>query len=122
YNHFNGITDPTYAVKDDWITNAPLPVRDSGSLTGAPQPFTSAQLTQSQPPGPGVYMKSDPRATRFGIFQIDTNPTGNSRIIDSLWPRASGAVPNGYGGNVVDPGGPVEHAPIRFSSAAYYPA
>jgi hypothetical protein len=120
YNRFVGIDDTA-----SWIANAPLPVRElPGSSPAptpypAPPPFSSAQLTQSPP---AVYMKADPRATRFGIFQMDTNPTGISRIIDSLWPAASAALPNGFGGNVVDPGGPVEHAPNRFSSAAYYPA
>jgi hypothetical protein len=72
-------------------------------------------------------MKSDPRATRFGIFQMDTNPTTSSRIISPLWPSGDSNAPNGYGGNIVDPGGPVEHAPYRFSTAGggnniYYPA
>jgi PKD repeat protein len=118
YNRFVGIDDLA-----SWITDAPLPVRDSGALTGAPQAFSTAQLTQPQPPGPGVYMKADPRATRFGIFQMDTNPTGNSRIIDSLWPlNSSTFLPNGYGGAVLDPGGPVEHAPLRFAGNNYFPA
>ena len=122
YNHFVGITDPSYAVKDGWITNAPLPVRDSSGPSGVPQAFSTAQLTLSQPPGPAVYMKADPRSTRFGIFQMDSNPTGNSRIIDSFWPTNSSGLRNGYGGAVVDPGGPVEHAPSHFSGGAYYPA
>jgi hypothetical protein len=122
YNHFVGITGPNYAVTDGWITNAPLPVRDSSGSTGVPQAFSPAQLTQSQPPGPAVYMKADPRSTRFGAFQMDSNPTGNSRIIDSFWPSNSSGLRNGYGGNIVDPGGPVEHAPNRFAGSAYYPA
>src|SRR5205823_10037107 len=80
YNRFVGIDDST-----SWITDAPLAVRDSGGLTGAPQAFLPAQLTLNGLPQ--VYMKADPRSTRFGIFQIDNNPTGNSRIIDSLWPK-----------------------------------
>ena len=40
YNYFVGINDPT-----SWITDAPLPVRDSAALTGAPQAFSAAQLT-----------------------------------------------------------------------------
>lgn len=68
-------------------------------------------------------MKADPRSTRFGIFQTDTNPTTNSRIVLSLWRSASATVPNGFGGTVgATFPGPVEHAPNRFSSAAYYPA
>jgi hypothetical protein len=121
YNHFVGITNPSYAVTDGWITNAPLPVRDSGGTSGAPQAFSTAQLTLSQPPGPAVYMKADPRSTRFGIFQMDSNPTGNSRIIDSFWPTNSSGLRNGYGGAIADPGGPVEHAPNRFAGSAYYP-
>jgi hypothetical protein len=125
YNHFVGIADPTYAVKDGWITNGPLPVRDSSDASGTPQAFSNAQLTLSPP---AVYMKADPRATRFGIFQMDTNPTSNpgdartSRIMRSLWPSGDSTVPNGFGGNVADPGGPVEHAPNRFASVGYYPA
>jgi len=111
YNRFVGINDSA-----TWITDAPLPVRDSGGLTGAPQDFVSAQLTQFPP---AVYMKADPRATRFGVFQMDTNPTISSRIVSSLWPSGSGTVPNGYGGTL---GTDVEHVPNRFSSAAYYPA
>ena len=116
YNHFVGINDSA-----SWMTDAPLPVRDSAALTGAPQAFSNAQLTQAQLPA--AYMKADPRSTRFGVFQMDTNPTGNSRIIDSIWPRSSSALQNGYGGGVTTSfPGPVEHAPNRFSSAAYYPA
>jgi hypothetical protein len=129
YNHFAGITDPAYAVKDGWITNAPLPVRDALTVAGLPRDFSATQLTESQPPGPAVYMKADPRSTRFGIFQMDTNPTSNpsdgrtSRIMRSLWPSGNpSTLPNGYGGTIVDPGGPVEHAPNRFSGSGYYPA
>src|SRR5439155_26680144 len=70
YNHFVGITDanPNYSFRDSWITDAPLPVRDSSSPSGVPQAFSSGQLTLSPP---AVYMKADPRATRFGIFQMD---------------------------------------------------
>jgi hypothetical protein len=120
YNHFVGITDPAYAIRDGWITDAPLPVRDSGNTNGTPRAFTSSQLIQYPP---GVYMKADPRASRFGIFQMDTNPTTNSRIMLSLWPSASSTAPNGFGGTVrTSFPGPVEHAPNRFSSVAYYPA
>jgi hypothetical protein len=116
YNRFVGIVDPA-----SWITSAPLPVRDSGALTGVPQAFSTAQLTGSPP---AAYMKADPRSTRFGIFQMDTNPTGNSRIIDSPWPlNSSTALPNGYGGAVgLTFPGPVEHAPLRFAGSNYFPA
>jgi len=121
YNHFVGITDPAYAVRDGWITDAPLPVRDSSGLSGAPQPFSNGQLTQSPP---GVYLKADPRATRFGILQMDgVLTTNSSRILSSLWPSGDSTVQNGFGGAVSTSWpGPVEHAPNRFSSAAYYPA
>ena len=113
YNRFVGIDDST---SSSWITDAPLAVRDSSALTGVPQAFSPAQLTFNGLPQ--VYMKADPRATRFGIFQIDNNPTGNSRIIDSLWPSGSSGLPNGYGGAV---GTIVEHAPLRFAGS-YFPA
>ena len=122
YNHFIGVNDTV-----SWITNAPLPVRDLPGSSPAPSPypsppaFSTAQLTVSPP---GVYMKADPRSTRFGIFQMDINPTGNSRIIDSPWPlNSSAALPNGYGGtvNTTFPG-PVEHAPQRFGGTNYFPA
>jgi len=123
YNHFVGITDtnPNYAFRASWITDAPLPVRDSGALTGAPQAFATTQLTQ--PALPAAYIKADPRSTRFGIFQMDTNPTDNSRIIDSVWPlNSSTFLPNGYGGAVATTfPGPVEHAPLRFAGQLYYP-
>ena len=68
-------------------------------------------------------MKADPRSTRFGIFQMDTNPTGNSRIINSIWPSGSAALANGYGGNVSTTfPAPVEHAPLRFAGTNYFPA
>ena len=116
YNHFVGINDSA-----SWITDAPLPVRDSLASAGTPRAFDSAQLTLSPP---AVYMKADPRATRFGIFQMDTNPTTNSRIVLSLWPSASATVPNGFGGTVgtTFPGFDVEHAPNRFSGLPYFPA
>src|SRR5438874_1544430 len=74
-------------------------------------------------------MKADPRATRFGIFQMDTVLTATkSRIVLPLWPSRTDyptvtTVPNGFGGTVGTTfPGPVEHAPNRFSGAAYYPA
>jgi hypothetical protein len=116
YNRFVGINDLT-----SWITDAPLPVRNSSGSTGVPQAFGSLQLTQSPP---GVYMKADPRATRFGIFQMDTNPTSTSRILDSIWPTGSATLQNGYGGTVATTfPGPVEHSPNRWpAGTAYYPA
>ena len=117
YNHFVGINDQT-----SWITDAPLPVRDSASPSGVPQAFSSGQLTQSPP---GVYMKADPRSTRFGIFQVDVNlSTAASRIMLPAWPNNDANVPNGFGGTVgtVFPG-PIEHAPARFGVGTnYWPA
>jgi hypothetical protein len=63
-------------------------------------------------------MKSDPRATRFGIFQFKlTTSSATARIADPLWPTGNASYPNGYGGNIADPAGPVEHAPLRFSAS-----
>src|SRR5437016_7309566 len=122
YNHFVGVNDPA-----SWVTDAPLPVRDSASSSGAPQAFSSGQLTLSPP---AVYLKADPRATRFGIFQMDTVlTTAKSRIMLPLWPSPTDyptvtTVPNGFGGAVATSfPGPVEHAPNRFPvGTAYYPA
>jgi Putative Ig domain len=123
YNHFVGITDtnPNYSLRDSWITDAPLPVRDSSGPSGVPQAFSSGQLTLSPP---AVYIKADPRATRFGVFQMDTALTNAaSRILLSPWPSNDANVANGFGGAVTTSfPGPVEHAPNRFSNAAYYPA
>jgi Putative Ig domain. len=123
YNHFVGIADtnPSYSFRDSWITDAPLPVRDSSGPSGVPQAFSSGQLTLSPP---AVYIKADPRATRFGVFQMDTAlTTAASRILLSPWPSNDANVPNGFGGAVATSfPGPVEHAPNRFSSAGYYPA
>ena len=129
YNRFVGIDDTT-----SWITDAPLRVRDLPGSSPAPSPFPSppafsaGQLIQSPP---AVYMKADPRATRFGIFQEDSIKTANSRIIESLWPASRSAPPsptpppNGYGGTVGTTFSPstvdVEHAPLRFSANPYYP-
>jgi hypothetical protein len=124
YNRFIGIDDTA-----SWITSAPLNVRELPGSAPAPAPYPSppafgtTQLTQSPP---GVYMKADPRSTRFGIFQEDSIKTGNSRIIESLWPANSTALPNGYGGTVGTTFSPttvdVEHAPLRFNGNPYYPA
>ena len=114
YNRFVGIDD-----SNSWITDAPLPVRNSAG-NGAPQAFGSSQLTQSPP---GVYLKADPRSTRFGAFQMDTNPTSSSRIVLSPWPTNDPNVPNGFGGTIGTTfPGPVEYAPLRFNGGAYYPA
>jgi hypothetical protein len=76
-------------------------------------------------------MKSDPRATRFGIFQFrPPSSWTTTRITDPLWPTGNSTLPNGYGGNIADPPDnthPVEHAPIRFSisgggNGIYFPA
>jgi hypothetical protein len=126
YNHFAGISDtgPSYTFRDSWINDAALPVRQSSSTSGTPRAFDPTQLT-TEVPAPATYMKADPRATRFGIFQMDTVlTTAKSRIVLPLWPSPTDyptvtTVPNGFGGAV---GTDVEHVPNRFSSAAYYPA
>jgi hypothetical protein len=123
YNHFIGINDSS-----SWINGATVPVRTAGSLTGTPNAgtdaFTAARLTQSPP---YCFMKADPRATRFGIFQMDPNLTATARILQPLWPSGDANAPNGYGGAIADgtplsPGSPVEHAPLRFVGLPYFPA
>ncbi len=117
YNRFVGINDTA-----SWITDAPLQVRDSLVSAGTPRAFANAQLTQSPP---AVYIKADPRSTRFGVFQMDTAlTTANSRILLSPWPSNDANVANGFGGAVgTSFPGPVEHAPNRFPvGTVYYPA
>jgi hypothetical protein len=116
YNRFVGIN-----VVTSWITDAPLPVRDASGQNGVPQAFGSAQLLQSPP---GVYMKADPRASRFGIFQMDSAlTTAGSRITLPPWPNNDANVQNGFGGAIGTTfPGPVEHAPLRFNGNPYYPA
>src|SRR5206468_3788372 len=111
YNHFVGINDPT-----SWINGDTLPVRASSNLAGLPvsaDAFDNNAANRLKDPGPpACLMKADPRSTRFGIFQMDLNlDSANGRILQPLWPTNRPAVPNGYGGSIVDPGGPVEHAP-----------
>jgi hypothetical protein len=121
YNRFIGISDPS-----SWIKGDTVPVRVASTLLGTPDAtndqFNTGRLTNAGPPA--CLMKADPRANRFGIFQMDTNlDTTAARILQPLWPtNLSTTVPNGYGGNIADPGGPVEHAPLRFSGLPYFPA
>ena len=61
------------------------------------------------------------------IFQVNPNITTTARITNSVWPTASSTVPNGYGGSAADgtppvAGNPLEHVPLRFAAAPYYPA
>src|SRR5205085_638678 len=70
YNHFIGLND-----QSSWINGATAAVRDAGSLSGTAttsiDSFTTSRLVDS--PKPYSFMKADPRSTRFGIFQVDTN-------------------------------------------------
>ncbi len=128
YNHLVGLND-----RSSWVDGAALAVRTANNLPGTPSSsvdqFNTGRLTQSPP---YCLMKPDPRSTRFGVFQMNTNPTSTSRLTDPLWPvGATTTAPNGYGGAVADgnpasPGSPVEHAPKRFAPPAtggpYFPA
>jgi len=111
YNRFVGIDDAT-----SWVASATLDVRDSLVRTTTVPAFFASTWTQAPP---FSLMKADPRATRFGIFQMDSNPTTGSRVSSPLWPSGSSTVPNGYGGAV---GTTVEHVPLRFASLPYFPA
>jgi hypothetical protein len=135
YNHFSGIIDhaptptpiPTVTptpIPGSWINGATVPVHNSGSLSGTPNPsttgtnndqFSAARLSDS--PIPDCLMKADPRATRFGVFQFkQTLSSSSARITDPLWPTGNTSYPSGYGGVIADSTGPVEHAPVRFSA------
>jgi hypothetical protein len=138
YNHFIGIIDRNSTISGvtgSWINGASVPVRAAGSTAGLPNSspnrdqFNAARLADS--PLPDCLMKSDPRATRFGIVQFrPPSSWTTTRITDPLWPTGNSTVPNGYGGNIGDPPDnthPVEHAPIRFSTSGggngiYFPA
>ncbi|MEN3371321.1 MAG: hypothetical protein V7609_3464 [Verrucomicrobiota bacterium] len=115
YNHFIGIDDTT-----SWITDDPIQLRTANARSGTTRAFSAAQLTQTPPP---VFVKSDPRSTRFGITQTSAlpNPASTPTINEPLWPKAT-SLPNGYGGAIADPGGLIEHAPLRFAGGPYYPA
>lgn len=120
YNHFIGINDPT-----SWIDRAEVDVRAATLASGAPRAWSAVQMTQSPP---SCFMKADPRSTRFGIFQMDSNPTGNPRITQSLWPSgaATATTTSGYGGLIypTNASGIVQHVPLKFDSATlpYFPA
>jgi hypothetical protein len=127
YNRFIGINDPT-----SWINGDTVPVHAAPSLTATPDPRNNSpdQFSTNNPnrltdaPLPHSLMKSDPRSTRFGIFQFRpplawNHNSNTARITDPLWPAGNATVPNGYGGAIVDPADdahPVEHAPCRFST------
>lgn len=127
YNHFIGINDPS-----SWMNGATVPVRIASTRSPAApsstvDQFNTGRLTQSPP---YCFMKADPRATRFGVFQMDTNPSSTiARITDYFWSSGVPFIPNGYGGSILDstpvnPSGVVEHVPLRFSGslgATYYP-
>ena len=70
------------------INGATVPVRGARTLSGTPnQPrdqFTTSRLLDSQ--NPIRFMKADPAATRFGIFQVGTF-SSRSRILQPLWPN-----------------------------------
>src|SRR5207247_9792405 len=115
---FIGIND-----QSSWIIGATVPVRRAQTLSGTPSStidqFNLARLADSSLQDPDSFMKADPRATRFGIFQFRPPSTSTStRIKDPLWSNlnpTSTSFPNGYGGTVADPAGPVEHAPLGFA-------
>jgi len=124
YNHYIGIND-----RSSWVNGATLAVRTanafSGNANSSVDQFNTGRFTQS-PPAFSL-MKPDPRSTRFGAFQINVNMTSGARLTNTLWPTSQVTVENGYGGSAADgtppvPGNPLEHVPLRFASAPYYPA
>jgi hypothetical protein len=138
YNHFIGIIDRNSTigtVTGSWMNGATVPVHRAPATDGNPSAangvdqFNLARLTDSNQAD--CLRKSDPRATRFGIFQLSRTFAATApRITDSLWPSGTPApLQNGYGGAIADPAGPVEHAPKRFlappngtGNGSYFPA
>src|SRR5206468_3002355 len=73
YNRFIGINSPA-----TWANSVALRVREANARDGVPtaanDPFVSPDAPASNnKPIPYCLLKSDPRSTRFGAFQIDTN-------------------------------------------------
>jgi hypothetical protein len=135
YNHFIGIIDRNSTISGvtgSWMNGDTVPVRSASSLNGRPgsgDAFDNNAVNRlKDSPLPDCLMKADPRATRFGIFQFkQTLSSTTARINDSLWPTGNANYPNGYGGSIADPAGPVEHAPKQFSTSGggngiYFPA
>ena len=132
YNHFIGITDRNSTiggVSGSWMNGTTVPVRLAGNpngqlnQNGQNDEFNLDRLTDFNQAD--SLMKSDPRATRFGIFQFSRTAAATApRLTDSLWPTGSAALPTGYGGTTANPDGSavVKHAPLRFVGPPYFPA
>jgi hypothetical protein len=111
------------------MNGATVPARSASGLPGTPASGDAFDINRlKDSPLPDCLMKADPRATRFGIFQFkQTVSSTTARLTDPLWPTGNTSYPNGYGGSIADPAGPVEHAPIKFSTSGggngfYFPA
>jgi len=135
YNHIIGIIDRNSTNKwGNW---------SSGSMDRACcSELPAAQLVAYQQPKPGpiqcssthglsipnCLMKADPRATRFGIFQFKQTVSSSTARITTLFGRlGTQIIQMVMGGTIADPAGPVEHAPLRFSTPGggngiYFPA
>ena len=119
YNYFVGIN-----ATNTWISNDPLFVRAAQATVGTPVAFLVApDGTSSSTKLPYCLMKCDPRSTRFGIFQVDTNTsttlTSHARIDVPLWEKSNSKYKSGWGGAI---GSDVEHVPLLFGTKPYLPA
>src|SRR5262249_55214874 len=120
YSHFIGINDPA-----SWINGDTVPVRAAASAAGTPDPRNNSndQFSSNNPdrradaPLPDSLMKSDPRSSRFGIFQFRAplawnNVSNTARITNPLWPTGNSNVQNGFGGAAADPNPPDATHPV----------
>jgi len=122
YNRFVGINST-----NSWITSLPVFVREATQASGTPP---DAFVPVDSPTKiPNCLVKADPRATRFGVVQLDTNsstqPGSNNRIDVPLWQASNSKYKNGFGGTIGTGGGSteVERVPLLFNgSRPYLPA
>jgi len=124
YNRFIGINSTS-----TWANSVPLRAREASRANGVPDATNDAFVSPDAPaaqnkPIPYCLLKSDPRSTRFGAFQINTNssqqPASDNRIDVPLWEANNSKYKNGLGGSI---GSDVEHVPMLFNgNKPYLPA
>jgi hypothetical protein len=114
YNYFVGLN-----ATNSWISNAPIFVRAANAAAGTPVAFTASPDSAARVPY--CFMKADPRATRFGIFQVNTNtsttPGSHARIDVPIWEKSNSKYKSGWGGSI---GSDVEHVPLLFNGTKPY--
>jgi hypothetical protein len=118
YNYFVGINATT-----SWIFNLPMFVRAAAATAGTPVAFTTSPDSATRVPY--CLMKSDPRATRFGVVQNEKNTsnsvTSHARIDVPLWEQSNSKYRFGFGGTIgTGASDAVEHVPLLFNGTKPY--